>query len=270
MKNLKYLLFLFILPALFTACEDDQIYDGPARVKFEKTTGRVTIPLTDTTETVRVQLVSAPLKNPIDVKVTVSGGTAEQGKHFDVSLSDKLTIPAGENIVSFDVKLYYSAFSFLEERTIEFTLEGSSAATEIPGVNKFTLTAVPVATLTYTNVGKGVYSSTLFDDPDPTEVEFERCDQLPNNYKMIGFFTNPIEIKVDPAKGTAVIEAQDLGDDLFGEGTNSWLECTNGRYAEGIITFEESDWDNVFYTSEGMSSGAKIGVDIYTLPAGSF
>lgn len=269
MKSIKYLLFLFVLPALFIACEDDLTYDGPARVKFEKTSARAVIPMTDLTEAVRVQLVSAPLNTPVDVTVTITGGTAEKGKHYEISLPEKLTIPAGENIVSFDVKLFYSAFSFMEERTIEFTLEGSDIATAIPGVNKFVLTAVPVADLTYTNVGVGSYSSTLFGG-SPEDVEFERCDQLPNTYRMFGFFENPVELKIDPDNGTAVIEAQSIGDDLFDTGASTWLQCTKGRYAAGVITFESSDWDNAFWTNEGMSSGVKIALDIYTLPEGSY
>lgn len=268
MKNLKYIFLLLILPAMFFACEDEKTYDGPARVKFEKTANNITIPLNDTIDIVNVQLVSAPLKSATDVKVTVSGGTAERGKHFNVSLPEKLTIPAGENIVSFEIELYYSAFNFLEERTIEFTLEGSSDVTAIPVVDKYTLKAIPVATLTYSEVGVGSYQSIAFGGT--YDVTFERCDQLPNIYIMMDFYTNPIEIIVDPANNIATIDPQDVGEDVFGAGSNSWIYCTAGTFYSGVITFGGGVWDNALFTNEGMGSGYRFVEEVITLPAGSW
>lgn len=268
MKNIKYLFFLLILPVFFFACEDNQIYDGPARVKFEKATNRITIPLKDTIDVVKVQLVSAPLNIPTDVKVTLTGGSAEKGKHFDVTLPEKLTIPAGENIVSFEIKLHYSAFGFMEERTLEFSLEGPDHATAIPVVNKYTLTVVPIATLTYSSIGTGKYQSVAFGGT--FDVKYERCDQLPNRYIVVDAFANPFEVIVDPASKTATVKAQDLGEDIFGAGTNTWIQCTAGKYSPGVITFDGGTWDNAYWTSEGMSSGYRLVEEIFILPDGGY
>jgi hypothetical protein len=122
--------------------------------------------------------------------------------------------------------------------------------------------------LTFVSVGSGTYVSTLFGQT--FEAPFERAVEAPNLYKLVGFFTNPILINVDFNAGTAVIPLQDLGEDVFNAGSNSWIKCANGAYANGVITFGGGTAANAFFTSQAMTSGAPMTNEKFLLPAGSY
>lgn len=117
-------------------------------------------------------------------------------------------------------------------------------------------------------VGVGSYTSQIFGETFP--VQFSRPADGDNRYKMIGFFGNDIIINVNPALGKAVILAQSLGEDLFGEDKESWIECTAGTYVNGVCTFAGDTWDNAIYTSEAMINGIRMEGEVFTLPEGSY
>jgi hypothetical protein len=117
---------------------------------------------------------------------------------------------------------------------------------------------------------EGTYASALFVGSFAVTFDKSLVDVDPVRYILKDFFTNPIVIEVSFSTGTAVIQAQDLGDDIFDVGTTTWIRCNAGTYANGIITFGGNTWDNAFFTDGTFASGARMSNERFILPAGAY
>ena len=149
--------------------------------------------------------------------------------------------------------------------TLAFANENETVS--IGGSNKADIVAS--RKLTFVKVeAPGTFSSVAFGGAWACDIL--RAIEAPNFYKLSDFFVNDILFAIDPVAGTAVIPFQPLGEDIFGAGSNSWIECLAGTYANGVCVFGGGTWNNAYYTSQAANSGYRMTNERIILPPGSY
>lgn len=176
-----------------------------------------------------------------------------------------LNFPSGEAVSFAEVEYDIESLSTTDRYTFKIALtdsanmsQGGAFATSITASRK----------LTFESVGKGVYASGAFGGA--AEVTYFRAIEAKNVYKMSGFFKNEIIFNINKADGTSKVPAQSLGQDIFGEGTISWIVCDAGTYKDGVCVFGGGTWDNAFFVDAKLNSGLRLTNEQFILPEGSY
>lgn len=184
----------------------------------------------------------------------------------------KLTFPEGTGIQKFKFVTYDNDLAGDGTRTFTFKLLSNSAGYTIGVGANGEASEYKVNVLDddiWNPVGTGSFVSAAFGGKT-FPVDYYRSILDNNTYKMSGMFTNDIVFAIDPDAGKATVEAQSLGDDIFGVGSDSWIRCTAGLYSNGVCTFSGGTFDNAYFTSSSMGSGLQMANEQFVLPAGSY
>ena len=261
--NKLALIGLFVIFGL-TACDQENdrgLYDtslAPAYSMYQPALVAELIPENNGKIGVVVSRTDASQTGECQVKLT---STAPSTLTLFTLSSTKVSFAAGEYESRVDINFVLNDLSTTGTQ-YRFNLEfdggvelskGANAKTDITASRKLTWERKA-----------GSYVSAAFGGTYSASID--RAVESPNMFRLANFFENIILFSVDKAAGTAVIPSQDLGEDIFGAGSSTWISCSKGTYANGVVTFGGGVWDNAFFTSSAMSSGLRMTSEQIILP----
>lgn len=267
MKKIKYIpILFFILSAgiFFTSCEADEgavYHQEGTKVSFQLGTLFKSL-TTDDGNTISIGMTRSNTTGDLDVPITLTGG----GQVFNLT-SPSIHFGSGEG-TAYAVINHPGAGGLDPAGAYELKLSVDSALLSPSGI---ALVEISVQRkLTWQKIeNTGLYNSAVFGGV--FDAEYEKAAEASNVFRIVGFFENPIIITIDKAAGTATIPDQDLGEDLFGEDTNSWISGTAGTFSNGECFFGGGTWANAIYTSPPpYSSGLRMTNELFVLPEGSY
>ncbi|MCC8145399.1 MAG: hypothetical protein LIO93_02950 [Bacteroidales bacterium] len=269
-KIIYLLTTVLVSSLLFNAYEDDA--KGPV---YNELGNKDYVSFLSATQTFEIDQNSKVLVYMGHANKNIVNTNAKVVLSFDDEESEALFSLASDEI-SFGtnplvpVEIIYDIDKLEFKKNYAMTLKIADDETTYPLGSDIKETTVTIKrALTFSYVGKGLYTSLLLEG-DTEEVDIERADQNPNVYRLSGFYKNAIEFIIDPKNGTAIIDPQDLGEDIFGEGTNSWIWCESGTYSDGVCTFGGNTWDNAWFTDDALEAGAPMENEVIVLPPDSY
>ena len=262
MKNIIKYIILSLVVIGFSSCEQDEFkvdYDRslPPAVSFFQ------------------PAFIKELAPESDIKILIARTDASQAAKYQVKLtstspatltlfslpSSEVNFAAGEYELSVDINFVLNSLSAAGLQ-YKFDIEFDGSPEISKGGNA--KTAVTVSRKLTWERKAGYYASAAFGGTFNASID--RAIESPSMFRLANVFDNTILFSIDKVAGTAVIPSQDLGEDIFGAGSNSWISCSKGTYANGVVTFSGGVWDNAFFTSSAMSSGLRMTSEQIILP----
>lgn len=144
--------------------------------------------------------------------------------------------------------------------TLTIALEGENVSAYSGGYTEVSF----LYTVVKWEKGLGKYYSPMFGGV--FEITVERNSLSPSNFRTPDLFSKTIFFSIDEEKGSATILAQPIGQDVFGAGTESWIQGLKGIYADGVCYFGGNVFDNAFFTDETLKRGATMADERIILP----
>lgn len=258
--HLSYILLLSILVA-FAACNqdnEDRIYNPTSEdVTFMIPAQKFLI--TPLVTEIEFDLLRGNSKDELEVALQYS----EDLEFFSAPASVKFA--DGESKVTIKVGLKdVDKMEFNKDYVLKASMP-ESMATEW-GVKETALSVV--VDYNWEEVGEGSYESLIFGGR--FKALFLQAVENSSAFKFYDVFKNTISFEIDKQAGTAVMPAQDLGEDVFGAGSNSWIRGLSGTYSNGVVTFGPAGANNAVFTDNTFSSGATFTSEKIHLPAGTY
>lgn len=116
--KLKFIISLLYVSVFLSCEEQDNTYQGPPVVEWQKSFNGSSRTYTKTTpgqvvrETLRIQLVGRQSSNPIDVTFEIDdSSTAEDGIHFNLVSATTVSIPANSSFVDVEFDVILDGFT---------------------------------------------------------------------------------------------------------------------------------------------------------------
>lgn len=263
--TIKLLILAAAALAGLNACNQDNeraFYDESATAAYSFTQATVVAEVSaDDNGALQVKVARTHAAEAASVQLKFTA-TAAVGEIFSLA-TPAITFAAGDYEAAARVEFALGKLALAGQYS--FSVAFADPATPVSMGGKAETVVRASRKLTFVNVGTGTYSSAALEETN--EVLFERAKESPNVYKLVNCFTNDILMELDTDAGTAKIAAQDCGQDFFGNGTNTWIQCLKGTCAKGVVTFGGDTWDNAFFIDKSLNGGLRMTNEVFTLPA---
>lgn len=273
MKNIKYIITIFLSIILLWSCEQEKgtVYTGDLSKEVSFSTGVYKHDIVDSDgKEIKVKVQRSSTLGTLDVPIIFkSTSTLFQMKDTVVHFADG----AGE---AYGIITHVGASGLSVGVSYTLTLNINNKINNISSGGIKTQKITIGRKLTWKSVGKGVFTSNDILG-ETKEVEVLSTEEDNSIYKAVGLYIKDYDILilVNKTKGTAVIPQQEIGLSVFGDDyPKTWLRADACSYSNGTITVTPGSASNfnrwIVVPAPGTTGAWVSSPEILVLPAGSY